>query len=304
MSSTSRPVLDHIVILVPGDTLANLPSWITESLTVLPGGTHSDSVTENKLIVFSDGVYIELIAFVDGVDPEKRHSHRWGRKREGEIVDWACTLMQQSRHPAASPEHQFRTVQDRVHSARAGLDYADPVRGGRITPDGIELKWAVSTPQIAKDGSDSSPELELITGELPFWCLDRTPRRLRVPHTEPKNVQHSCGAVGVASISICAKGSEKVARLRQVYNAIAEEPGKKGAAELVTSGYTWKIQLPFPGRTGHSSILSLQALTEEDAEAVYVSIALFTNGKQGRLEGNVGNGQRLAIDLLPLEAVQ
>ena len=60
------PILDHIVILVPHETLTNLPPWLTDAFTVLEGGRHADGVTENKLILLQDGVYFELIAFVPG----------------------------------------------------------------------------------------------------------------------------------------------------------------------------------------------------------------------------------------------
>lgn len=71
-----HPALDHIVLLVPNETLANLPAWITDAFTVLDGGAHAGGETENKLIVFQDGSYIELISFVRDLDPAKRARHR------------------------------------------------------------------------------------------------------------------------------------------------------------------------------------------------------------------------------------
>ncbi|OIW32914.1 hypothetical protein CONLIGDRAFT_695182 [Coniochaeta ligniaria NRRL 30616] len=298
----SSPVLDHIVILVSSHFLANIPSWLTDSLTILPGGTHADGLTENKLIVLEDGVYFELIAFVEGVDPDKRRSHRWGQSTEGQIIDWACTLLQEGSD--ANPEEQFTAVQDRIRSAQTGFNYTDPVPGGRITPDGTLLKWAISTAHVDKTGP--SVDLQLAGGELPFWCIDRTPRHVRVPHTNPDNVKHPSGAVGVATVSVFVKGSDKVSHLRHVYDAIANKSGKLLAVEGVDSAYNWKVEVPFPNSGTHSGII-LRKWSEESldtrsltSEEVHISIALFTRDRSGRLEGSIGKDRHLVIDLIPL----
>jgi len=51
--------LDHIIILVPYSDLLNVPSWITDNFAVTNGGQHAGAQTENKLICFRDGSYIE-----------------------------------------------------------------------------------------------------------------------------------------------------------------------------------------------------------------------------------------------------
>lgn len=133
-----RPILDHIVLLVPHQTLLNLPSWLSDAFTVLDGGRHADDVTENKLILFQDGVYLELIAFISGKETERR-SHRWGQRREGHIIDWANILHSES---------DLAVIRGRVASAESGIKYSEPVSGGRLRPDGTELKWAISAPDI------------------------------------------------------------------------------------------------------------------------------------------------------------
>ncbi|KAJ9161575.1 hypothetical protein NKR19_g2153 [Coniochaeta hoffmannii] len=298
MSPLATPVLDHIVILVPLPFLSNLPSWLTDSLTVLPGGTHADGLTENKLVVFGDGVYLELIAFVPGADPEKRRSHRWARKAEGQIVDFACTLLQQEEEEdsAGSPEAQFDAVRDRVRAAKTGYDYTDPAPGGRRTPDGTELKWAIAAPYVEFHSGDERP---YIVGELPFWCLDRTPRLLRVPRGDSDNLAHPCGALGVASVSVSVPADE-VPGLRGTYDAIAAGPGQQVAVEGGDPAYTWKLEVPFPGATTHSELLLRTASEGSASEGVHLSISLFTKAKSGQLEGDIGNGRRLVIDLIPV----
>jgi hypothetical protein len=69
-----QPYLDHIIILVSYQELQSLPAWIPKNFTVTPGGRHADGKTENKLICFEDGSYIEFIAFINN-DPKMREGH-------------------------------------------------------------------------------------------------------------------------------------------------------------------------------------------------------------------------------------
>ncbi|KAM0250771.1 hypothetical protein ACHAP5_001988 [Fusarium lateritium] len=203
-----RPILDHIVILVSYQTLQELPKRLENTLTVIDGGTHADGRTVNKLIEFSDGVYIELIAFQDGLDPEKRKTHRWGEQEENTIVDWAYTLPQ---------ENDFEVIQQRVKEASSEVVYREPVSGGRIRPDGVELKWSVAS-AYATSGKALHP------GKAPFWCLDRTPRHLRVPYREedgslPSYTKHPSGAIGVSAVSVSVPEAERDV-IAKVYNGI------------------------------------------------------------------------------------
>jgi hypothetical protein len=66
--------LDHIIILVPYATLQTPPHWITSNFTFTPGGRHADGKTENRLICFQDGSYLELIAFIND-DLKLREGH-------------------------------------------------------------------------------------------------------------------------------------------------------------------------------------------------------------------------------------
>lgn len=68
--------LDHVVMLLPYELITKPPAWITDNFVVSPGGTHADGKTENRLVLFQDGTYLELIAFVND-DPDKRKGHWW-----------------------------------------------------------------------------------------------------------------------------------------------------------------------------------------------------------------------------------
>ncbi|KAM0339559.1 hypothetical protein ACHAPU_010858 [Fusarium lateritium] len=226
-ANSPRPILDHIVILVSYQTLQELPQRLESVLTVIDGGTHADGRTLNKLIEFSDGVYVELIAFQDGLDPKKRKTHRWGELEENTVIDWAYTLPQ---------EKDFGIIQQRVKEASSEVVYHDPVAGGRIRPDGVELKWSVAS---AYNTSGKA----LHPGKAPFWCLDRTARHLRVPYKEedgssPSYTKHPSGAIGVSNISIQVPDAERDTIVK-VYDGIHGSVAEEGSWPFVVhSGLT------------------------------------------------------------------
>jgi len=256
------PILDHVVILVSYKSLQELPEILENSLTVIEGGSHADGRTVNKLIIFSDGSYIELIAFRDGLDPERRKEHRWGSLKEGAIVDWAYTL---------ADVKEFSAVQKRVEDANSetGFRYHDPVPGGRIRPDGVELKWAISS---VLDASKAP----LWPGTAPFWCLDITPRHLRVPYrgkateTAPSYTNHPSHVVGVSQIVASVPGDE-FSSISKVYNGI-HGPAVENGSEVKV--WRWvahagskqgKQQVSLSVTPRHERYISLRLVGNEDS---------------------------------------
>src|SRR4051812_38067861 len=66
-----------------------------------------------------------------------------------------------------------------------GLPLNGPIDGGRVRPDGVELKWQTARQE---------------TFDLPFFCGDVTARALRVPEGDVR--RHANGAEGVATLTI------------------------------------------------------------------------------------------------------
>lgn len=222
------PTLDHIVILISHETLLGLSDCIQHLFIVAPGGTHADGLTSNKLVLLPDGVYIEFIAFFPDIDPEKRRSHRWGNLKEGTVIDWAFTLPSDD-----GGGDVFGSVQRRVQDADAGFFYEDAVPGGRKKDNGTILKWAVSAPRHTTLGHAVYP------GGLPFWCLDRTPRDLRVPYAvEPHLTHHPSGVQGVSFLALLVPTGE-VPNLAKTYNAVfgrSDDPQDRVWQYAVPSG--------------------------------------------------------------------
>lgn len=160
--------LDHIVIAVQ-DLHSAIHDYRNLGFTVTPGGDHPGRATHNALVVFQDGSYFELIAWKA---PEETHPwwpklHRFGPG----IVDFALL-------PGTTPQAVAQALS-------RGLAYQPPVDGGRLRPDGVELRWQNARPT---------------TPDLPFLCGDVTPRALRVPEGPVR--EHANGVQGVARLHV------------------------------------------------------------------------------------------------------
>lgn len=263
--SSPRPILDHIVILVSYDELFELPKRLQDALTIIHGGEHADGLTVNKLVIFPDGTYLELIAFNKGVDPARRRSHRWGSLKEGRIIDWAYTL---------PDEADFSQVQQRVRDGGAGVTYIDPVAGGRVRPDQTVLKWAVASAQDAA-GNPVWP------GDAPFWCLDRTPRHLRVPYQEGtkrlEHTKHASKAQGVSKVTVFLS-EEDSSTLKPVYEAIHVVGQETGSAE---DGWSFDVH---SGATQGTHRVFISALVNNDTKSEIRLTLLGTNQSPKAIE--------------------
>lgn len=246
------PSVDHIIILLPYATLVNPPSWITENFTVTPGGRHSDGKTENKLICFRDGTYIELIAFIND-DPKKREGHWWDK--EFGIVDFAFT------HSHGDAMVHYSELKDRLKKldlgeGAVGVEYEKPEAGARIRPDGIEIKWEVTFPVVTTGYQ---------RGEVPFFTHDITPRSLRVPFSE-ESVTHPSSALGVKSLSIFAQES-KVSALVKAYSPILSLSNVASEKDFQNIGL-FEVQSLKEVEGGHKTTFSLHTPSESQLEAM------------------------------------
>ncbi|KAK2017678.1 glyoxalase [Colletotrichum eremochloae] len=276
--ASNAPLLDHIVILLPHQVLSSLPSWISSEFTILTGGRHSDGRTENKLIIFADGTYLELISFVDGLSQEERLKHKWGPKPDGTVIDWAYSLKDES---------GFAAIQKRVRDAQSIAAYDDPVPGGRIRPDGEELKWAVALPTGAGAGSEADVE----RGELPFWCFDRTPRELRVPNHVAENIKHPNGSLGIHSLAVDVSREE----FKRAYAGINGRPAEGG------NGGKWTFDVPIR-QFEDPRYLHVETISGEQEPRQSIRLALYTaKGTTKRsIGGDLGGSVSVSINLVPV----
>lgn len=200
--------LDHVIILVPYAWLSSPPNWIKKNFTITPGGRHADNKTENFLIVFRDGFYIEFIAFINDL-PSNREGHWWGKKNFG-IVDFALTSVVEAAGMLYAKLGE-RLGRVEVVDGEERVGYQRPVHGGRVRPDGQKVEWDVTFPVVDKGYQ---------RGELPFFCQDRTSRDLRVPVPAASST-HPCGAYGVEEFYVYVS-EERANTLAKVYEAVLD----------------------------------------------------------------------------------
>jgi catechol 2,3-dioxygenase-like lactoylglutathione lyase family enzyme len=241
--------LDHIVIMV-GDLDDTIADYRALGFTVLPGGEHPGRGSRNALVVFADGVYLELISFARPA-PDFRWWQAFERDGEG-FIDFA--LLPSDVDAAAS-------------AARArGVAVSGPEAGGRQRPDGVAVAWRNARP----DGSD-----------LPFLCFDVTPRALRVPEGAVR--VHANGATGVTRLTVAVADADRSLTRYGAYvgaegRALAPTADGLRRAEIVLAGAT--VELVAPGESGEASE-ALRRRIERRGEG---PLALGLAGKGGPLD--------------------
>lgn len=232
--------LDHIVIAV-ADLDRAMADYRALGFQVLPGGQHPGRTSHNALVVFADGAYLELIAW-RAPAPEERWYRTLSAHGEG-LVDYALL-------PPDTAEALAQAQARGLHTLTGPLD------GGRLRPDGAQLRW-----QTARHA----------TPDVPFLCGDLTPRALRVPEGSVR--QHPNGAQGVAEVTVAVHNLDAtLARYRALLGAQADGAAATieesiHSARIPLGGVTLVLQSPAPNATGESP--AAQALRER----------LFTRGE-------------------------
>lgn len=163
--------LDHVVIAV-GDLERTVADYRQRGFTVQPGGRHPGRTSYNALVVFEDGAYLELIAWTSP-NPAERWNVEHVAHGDG-FMDFALI-----------PDDVPRAI---AEAKSRGLALNGPIDGGRVRPDGRELKW-----QTARQ----------TTFDLPFLCGDVTPRGLRVPEGEAR--RHANGTLGISMLVVAVR---------------------------------------------------------------------------------------------------
>jgi catechol 2,3-dioxygenase-like lactoylglutathione lyase family enzyme len=169
--------LDHLVIAVH-DLGAAARSYTELGFGVVTGGRHPEG-SHNALVTFTDGAYLELLAF-----HEPSPQHRWWEalQRGGGLVDFCLASSD-----LAADAQAFR---------RAGVEITDPEPGARARPDGMQLRWLLAKPQGAA------------RGVAPFLIHDETPRHERVPRAPA----HANRVAGVGTVTVAVADPEEPAR--------------------------------------------------------------------------------------------
>ncbi|GLB35554.1 putative glyoxalase-like domain containing protein [Lyophyllum shimeji] len=222
--SPSTKILDHIVHLTPpGSVEATSEQFRRLGFNVIPGGTHTDGLTANALVILADGVYIELICFTHPPSyyppgsPERhaRDSHHWASKALG-WIDFAFV------GNGSLATRISDVINARARRDGSGAVYSPEVPGGRERTDGKVLKWLIT-----------APEDDAKRGTLPFFCGDITPREWRVPVDPPSNTEHPSTAQGVSHVVILASPEDFSSISRQLTSVTGDTPVSSNGAEII-----------------------------------------------------------------------
>ena len=190
---SAAPVrIDHVVLVVT--SLADaVPAFVAAGFTVTPGGRHDTIPTENALVCFADGSYLELLAAREPSTRDELRALRagggWERHLKG-VSAVARRFLPHLAGPDGVADWVLRgeALERRAAALRTlGIKAAGPLAMGRERADGVKLEWRLLLPEARLH---------------PFWIADRTPRELRVPG-DARATTHANGASGIAAVRVC-----------------------------------------------------------------------------------------------------
>ncbi len=182
--------IDHLIILVKDlDEAAH--NYEVLGFQVKPGGKHAAG-TENVLIGFHDGTYIELLAFQT---PEGAPASRFFEPLKlGEgFVDYGAWVADADQ------------VLERARPA--GARYGEPYTGGRKRDDGFQMQTRMVM------------TIEDSFGVLPLLFQPITDRTLRFPSGD--DAEHANGVTGISEIIIAV---HDLAATGKIYRAMLDVP--------------------------------------------------------------------------------
>ncbi|KAF8968236.1 glyoxalase-like domain-containing protein [Flammula alnicola] len=248
--SVNTQTLDHIVHLTPPGSVEEVSRQFRElGFKVLPGGVHAGGLTENALVVFDDGVYLELISFThpeshyppNSPERTQRDKNPWSRKSPG-WIDFAF-LGNGSLSKSIS-----EIINERARDQGNGDLYQPEQDGGRTRPDGRILKWLISAPPSDKRGI------------LPFFCGDVTPRNLRVPSEPPSNTEHPSKAKGISFLRVLVQPSLFAEVSDEILSVIGDPPSSSTEGDTV-----WELNTVNKG--GRLPVFNLGVPSNEEETA-------------------------------------
>jgi len=254
--------IDHLVVVV-SDLDRAARDYERLGFKVVPGGRHPVG-SHNALIAFSDGSYLELIAFY-----REAADHRWWAPlQKGErLVDFC-----------------FQTNDLRGDTKKlreAGVTLNDPVPWSRQRPDGYELKWILS---LATGNH---------RGVAPFLIEDITPREQRIP----RETHHRNGVTGIAKVTVAVSDTKEIARW---YSTLLGAEGRPvlnerlGAAGLRFEAGSHVLDFLAPG-DGNSPLTDW---LKRVGQSPYSAVLKSTAGVNRQLDPALTHGANLSIEEL------
>ena len=243
--------LDHVVVVVRSLEQASR-EFAAAGFTVIPGGVHDATPTQNALVCFADGSYLELLATRDLATRDELSALRAGGGWERHLRS-ASAVARRFLPALAGPDGVadwvLRAATLPPHAAalrRLGAQAAGPVPMERVRPDGERLAWELLLPESRL---------------LPFWIADRTPRARRVPG-EAAATTHANGATALALVRLRASAVPLAALL--LGDALGTRPALRpgGTSVIEADGFTLEFASGEPEGAFEVGIRGTGALPE------------------------------------------
>lgn len=205
--------LDHLVIAVR-DLAQAMQDYQALGFTVVQGGRHASNATHNALVVLADGSYFELLA---PTGEEAIAGFPDYRTVMGNLEGLIGYCLRSDNLQTDIPAMQGR-----------GAAIGNAVLGGRVRPDGQELRWSAAS---LLDGS-----------MMPFFIQEQTPREWRVP---PPADPHPNGALATTEVHLLAYDLPQELKKLQALLGMMPITVKGGNShEFDLEGFTLSIKAP------------------------------------------------------------
>ncbi len=237
---------DHALVTVPSLADACM-DFAAAGFTVTAGGRHEGTPTENALVLFEDGTYLELFALRD---PAMRDELR-ARRSWRDVDALGRRFLPAFLGPYGVADCVFRTqgLERYVNAAKLrGVPVDGPFSMGRERPDGVRLAWKLALP---------------MSREIPFLIEDVTPIERRIP-TAPERRAHANGARAVSLVEIAVGDVGNALELWRQWLELTAVTHEDGDAVVQVGSLRIRLRSAGGGRPGacELALSGANALTE------------------------------------------
>lgn len=239
---------DHAIILI-NDLQEGIVHYKAHGFNPFFGGVHAGGKTQNALIVFSDGTYLELLAptssaLLDNLDPDDHSSFLF--------------LLAQGAGLGGYALFSDDLASDVVAMQNRGLAVTLKPSNGRARPDGQQLRWRTA---IRNNGSMT-----------PFFIQDETPRSLRVPDDATTIIQPN-GIKGIAGLTIAVPDLMTGIHEYEMITGIKAFSTDNRSAHLSLESVVLSL-LPQPNLTAEAKLSDIQLIGKDHTPSISIKTYL------------------------------
>ncbi|KAF8898237.1 hypothetical protein CPB84DRAFT_1747911 [Gymnopilus junonius] len=218
--SINTQTLDHIVHLTPPGSVQEVSKQFRElGFQVLPGGTHTDKLTQNALVNSYTSIQPGL--------PRRRLPRTHLLRPPPLLLPPGHTSTPRPRRASMGPP------------APGWIDFAFLGNGSLLPPQsisklinhrsktegsGIAYDLEVEQGRVRTDGPSGEGRREEGRGALFLWDVKPSSRKLRVPSDPPSNTTHPSSALGIAYVRVLVNTSSFAQVSKQLISVVGKKP--------------------------------------------------------------------------------